>query len=503
MHSLSSRVAIIGHIVPVADIVMPTPMERWGYTFNRVSLEDGSMMDHLAFLKRKLGLEQGEGFSIWDMYQAGPLVLKSYLESEGIEVLLINHIDANNEERAIQAIRQFEPTLVALGTTFILSPSQLNAVAQRLRRHLPDAFIVAGGQHIFASLLHLTEAQQRSYLKATPLDAFINDPQGEASLLQLVRAFPGPLDAVPNLLFKLPGGNVKTTERRVERNSLSIPLRLDGIPEGSVVHLRTGRGCSFHCAFCSYPATNPLGLMEVEDVIRNLRHAREKRVRSIVFVDDTLNVPRERFERILDRMIEEGIDIPWYSFLRCQFIEGTTVEKMRRTGCRGVFLGIESAAKTVLSNIGKGACAENYARGIRWLKEAGITTVGSFIMGFPGETAETLQETEAFINDAGLDFYFMQLFYYLHHTPVHEQAAKYRLKGRGLLWSHSTMDWQQAAGHMEQMFLRIRTPAVHQDYNLWEIAFLESKGFDQRQIREYRATINEMTAAQIRAGSGN
>jgi p-methyltransferase len=475
-------------------------MERWGYTFNRVSLEDGSMMDHLAFLKGRLGLERGEDFSIWDMYLAGPLVLKSYLESEGIEVLLINHIDANNEERAIQAIQQFDPALVALSTTFILSPAQLNAVAHRLRRHLPHAFIVAGGQHIFASLLHLNEAQQRSYLKATPLDAFINDPQGEASLLQLVRAFPGPLDGVPNLLFKLPGGTVKTTERRAEHNSLSVPLRLDGIPEGSVVHLRTGRGCSFHCAFCSYPATNPLGLMEVDDVIRNLRHAREKQVRSIVFVDDTLNVPRPRFEAILDGMIAEGFDIPWYSFLRCQFIEGATVEKMRRTGCRGVFLGIESAAATVLSNIGKGACAENYARGIHWLKEAGITTVGSFVMGFPGETAETLQQTEAFINDSGLDFYFMQLFYYLHHTPVHEQAAKYGLKGRGLLWSHSTMDWQQAADHMEQMFLRIRTPAVHQDYNLWEIAFLESKGLDQRQIRDYRATINEMTAAQIRAG---
>ena len=39
---------------------------------------------------------------------------------------------------------------------------------------------------------------------------------------------------------------------------------------------------------------------------------------------------------------------------------------------------------------------------------------------------------------------------------------------------------------MEGMFLRIRTPAVHQDYNLWEIAFLESKGFDQRQIRAAR-----------------
>lgn len=498
-----SRVAIVGHVVPVADTVMPTPMERWGYTFNRVSLEDGSMMDHLAFLKGRLGLKPSEDFSIWDMYLAGPLVLKSCLEAAGVEVLLINHIDANNEETAIQAIQQFEPTLVALGTTFILSPSQLQAVAQRLRRHLPEVFIVAGGQHIYTSLLHLSEAQRKSYLNATPLDAFINDTQGEASVLRLAQAFPGPLDMIPNLLFKLPGRGVTITERQVEHNPLGVPLRLDGIPEGSVVHLRTGRGCSFHCAFCSYPATNPLDLMEVEDVLRNLRHAREKRVRSIIFVDDTFNVPRQRFETIVDGMIAEGFDIPWYSFLRCQFIDAALVEKMRRSGCRGVFLGIESASEAVLSNIGKGARVENYARGIHWLKEAGITTVGSFVVGFPGETAETLQQTEAFINDSGLDFYFMQLFYYLHHTPVHEQAGKYRLKGRGLLWSHSTMDWQTAAGHMERMFLRIGTPAVHQDYNLWEIAFLESKGFDRRQIREYRATINEMTAAQIRAGGGD
>jgi p-methyltransferase len=243
--------------------------------------------------------------------------------------------------------------------------------------------------------------------------------------------------------------------------------------------------------------------MEVEDVLRNLRHAREKQVRSMVFVDDTFNVPRERFETILDRMIAEGFDIPWYSFLRCQFVDARLVDKMRRSGCRAVFLGIESASEKVLANIGKGARVEHYARGIRWLKEAGITTVGAFVVGFPGETAQTLQQTEAFIDDAGLDFYFMQLFYYLHHAPVHERAGEYRLKGRGLLWSHSSMDWQQAAEHMEQMFLRIRTPAVHQDYNLWEIAYLESKGFDLPRIREYRATINEMTAAQIRAARGN
>ncbi len=263
MNSRRSRIAIVGHIVSAPDIVMPTPMERWGYTFNRVTLQDGSMIDALAFLKRELGLKPSEEFSVWEMYLAGALVLKSYLEAAGIDVLPINYIDTNNEERVIQEIRQFEPALVALGTTFTLSPSQLNAAVRLLRRRLPNVFIVAGGQHVYTSLLHLNEAQRKTYLNATALDAFIDDTQGEASLLGLVQALPGPLDGVPNLLFKLPGGAVKIAERRVEHNSLSVPLKLDGIPERSVVHLRTGRGCSFHCAFCTYPATNPLELMEI------------------------------------------------------------------------------------------------------------------------------------------------------------------------------------------------------------------------------------------------
>jgi hypothetical protein len=94
--SRRSRVAIIGHVVRAADTVMPTPMERWGYTFNRVTLPDGSMMDHLAYLKGKLGLGPYEDFTVWDMYLAGPLVLKSYLEAAGTDVLLINHIDTQD-----------------------------------------------------------------------------------------------------------------------------------------------------------------------------------------------------------------------------------------------------------------------------------------------------------------------------------------------------------------------------------------------------------------------
>ena len=108
------------------------------------------------------------------------------------------------------------------------------------------------------------------------------------------------------------------------------------------------------------------------------------------------------------------------------------VKKIRRSGCAGGFLGIELGADQVLTNMKKSAVSQCYHDGVKWLQDEGITTVGSFIVGFPGETDETVGETHQFIQNSDLDYYFIQPFYYLHHTPVHKQSEKYGLKG-GLL----------------------------------------------------------------------
>lgn len=494
-----SRVALVGHVVTAPTAIYPTPSERWGFNFNRVLLEDGSMIEHLEWLKRKLAISGEESLSVWEMFLNGPLVVKTHLERAGIEVLLINHIDEGNKAKRFAEIRAFAPEMICLGTTFILSPAQLNQTARLLRQEFPETFIVAGGQHIFTTLLHMNEKQKRSYLKATPVNAFINDAQGQETLVHLIRERKNSFESVPNLLFKGNNGEICETARVPENNDINLPVDLSGVPEKSVVHLHSGRGCSFKCAFCSYPVIwGKRELMEIENVILMLKQAEKLGIQSVIFSDDTFNVPQDRFATLLDRMIELGIKIPWYSFLRCQFIDEKIVEKMRLSGCRGVFLGIESGSDLILENIGKGATVEHYRRGIKWLKNAGITTVGSFVVGFPGETQETLALTEEFIENAGLDYYFMQLFYYLHHAPIGKDAEKYALKGNGLLWSHSTMDWKEASEGMNRIYRRVKTLPVHQDFNLWEIALLESKGFDKTEIDAYRTEIRQMTLAQMK-----
>ena len=146
----------------------------------------------------------------------------------------------------------------------------------------------------------------------------------------------------------------------------------------------------------------------------------------------------------------------------------------------------------------KGAVARSYKRGIGWLQREGIVACGSFLIGFPGETADTVEETRTLIEESGLRYYFIQPFYYLHHTPVHKRAKELGLEGKGLFWRHDTMDAPTAVDHVNRLFRGIEGSTwVNLDYNLWEIAYLRNRGFDLAGIDDYRRTVNARTRMQM------
>lgn len=500
------RVAIIGHITPDPnEIDIPTDEQEIQnmlkiHNFTRVVTQDGKLSDHLAYLKRFKGLAKSEKFTVWEMYLCASLLLGSYLERNGFEVKFLNYIDSDSEEEAFEELRCFDPDVVVLSTTFVLSRSHLVKAGQCIRKALPGTFIVAGGHHVFTTLMYMSPEQQNQYLLSTEIDAFVNDSQGEQALLRLCQNFPKKLHLVANLIWREKNGSIIHNKRLPENNDINETLiDFHRIPEASTVHIRTARSCTFKCSFCSYPTTaGALALMEIDNVMATLQKCKEKNVASVFFVDDTFNVPRPRFEALIDRMIQERFNIPWYSFLRCQFVDKELVKKMRRSGCAGVFIGVESGSDQILKNMKKGAVSQFYRDGVRWLQDEGIITVGSFIIGFPGETDETVYETRQFIQDSGLEYYFIQPFYYLHHSPIHKQSEKYGLKGKGLFWLHNTMNVHEAIEHINRLFLEIKNPIwVNPDYTLWEIAYLQNKGMNLEQINDYRVMINKMTADQM------
>ncbi|MBW1773650.1 MAG: hypothetical protein JRJ82_12265, partial [Deltaproteobacteria bacterium] len=82
---------------------------------------------------------------------------------------------------------------------------------------------------------------------------------------------------------------------------------------------------------------------------------------------------------------------------------------------------------------------------VRLLGEQGIATLGGVIVGYPGETRDTFEETMDFIQKSGLTYYHPYLFYYSKSMLVHKERERFGLKGVGWTWRHDTMDSLEAS----------------------------------------------------------
>ena len=500
------RVAIIGHTLPdPVEIDIPNnPIKAKTllslHNFTRVVTEENTLIDHIAYLKKKKGIPEKETFSLWEMSLCASLLLTSLLKRNNIDCESYNHLSKENEDQVFSEIEKYNPNVIAFSSTFILTQKHFMEVSNNIKKRFPKALVVCGGHHIYTSLLKMNNEEQKQYLLKSNADCLINDTQGESAFLELVKNFNKDISNIPNLLWKNDMGEVVLNHIHPEVNDVNDTLLdFDYLKSPLVAHIRTARSCSFKCAFCSYPTiAGPLATMELENVFSTIKKAKEVGMKAIFFTDDTFNVPKERFEKIVDGMIERDLQIPWYSFIRCQYLDEQLVYKMKQSGCQGSYLGVESGSDDILKKMKKGSISSFYRNGIRWLKDAGITSVGSFIMGFPGETYETVEVTREFIENSGLDYYYIQPFYYLHHTPIFKRADDFNLKGEGLFWSHSTMDWKEASDHVNRLFLEIKNSTfINPDYTLWEIAYLQVKGMSLDEIKNYRNEINQMTKDQM------
>jgi p-methyltransferase len=167
---------------------------------------------------------------------------------------------------------------------------------------------------------------------------------------------------------------------------------------------------------------------------------------------------------------------------------------MQQSGCVGVFLGIESGDPTVLSAMNKHATVEKYRIGIRKLKERGIPTFVSMIIGFPGETRATVQNTIDFLSETGPNFFAAELYWHSTAVPVHRDREKYGLVGEAYSWRHATMDWREAAELSLDVYRKVRGPVIMPTYtfSIDAVPYLMSKGFSVDSITRFADSAGKM-----------
>jgi anaerobic magnesium-protoporphyrin IX monomethyl ester cyclase len=173
------------------------------------------------------------------------------------------------------------------------------------------------------------------------------------------------------------------------------------IPENSL-SLITSRGCPYNCVFCSIKLHmgNKYRFHSVDYVINYIKYCIQRyQIKSFHFEDDNISYNQQRFEAILNRIINEKLNISWDTpnGIRVDSLNYNILKKIKQSGCKNLIIAIESANQYVLDNIiNKKVKIKKALEIIRQCSELGIQTAAFYVIGLPGETIQNIRETLAF-----------------------------------------------------------------------------------------------------------
>lgn len=457
-------------------------------------------------LANERGGPRSPAFSNLDFFWPALPYLATYLTRRGFTADCIN-LFQDEKERLRRCLLRGDVLTVAVTTTLYVAPWAIEEVVRFVRDCHPSVTIVLGGPFVHNQSRLLSDAQFLDLLVQLDADIFVISSEGESALAQVLGAIKAGREPseVPNIAYRRPGGYVRTPPAP-EANRLADNMVDYGLfpPErfGQFVSVRTSKSCPFACAFCGFPqragayAYEGLEMVEQElDAIHRLGT-----VTTLTFLDDTFNVPKPRFKEIMRLMIRKGYGFRWNSFLRADHVDEECIALMRDSGCEGVFLGVESGSDRMLALMNKTSRSAHYRRVIPWLRQAGIVTYCSLIVGFPGENAESLRETFALIDEAQPDFYRAQLWYCDPATPIWAKRDALGVSGSAFSWRHPTMDAAAASQAIDEAFLTPRSSLwlPQHGFELWSVFYLQRQGMSLAQVKQFVHEFDEAVRGKLR-----
>jgi radical SAM superfamily enzyme YgiQ (UPF0313 family) len=345
----------------------------------------------------------------------GTLVLAAVARTRGHRVHVVDGKRTGTPVDAVaERVAALRPDHVGISATTI-SIHNAARIAERLKALVPGAAITVGGPHVSA-------VPERTLETFAGFDYGIVG-EGERSWFDLIARLEAGADprAVEGLVWR-DGGAVRANPRAAyldgdELDQLpepawdlvpDFPLRFQpnvfnyrATPVASVV---TSRGCPFSCTFCDRSTSGRRGRYHSADyVVAMCRRLERLGVRHILFYDDLFTVKHSRVVALCERFLAEGFRFTWSCNSHPNLLDAPTLALMRRAGCWQIAYGIESGSQRVLDLVKHEVRIPRMLETLRLTRAAGIQVKGLFMMGHPNETADTLEETIAFLRTAPLD----------------------------------------------------------------------------------------------------
>ena len=361
--------------------------------------------------------------------------LAGYLLQYGHEVEII---DANclslTIEEVVKEITKYPPDLLGLYTMSYNYPV-IETLSHAIRETNPTLKIVAGGPHV--------TFMPEQTLKETPID-FCVMGEGEETLHELVQH----LEDGSNDFSDIGGLVYRTLEGEIKKNGERARVKeLDELPYPAIHllpplskyklyllhHKRTpyfsvasSRGCPYKCVFCETPSGKLVRAHSAEYTADYLQYLEKKYgVKEIHFVDDTFTLNEKRVFKLTELMQQKNIDLTWYGTAHANVKNMDIFKAMKAAGCWIVAVGIESGNQKVIDMLDKGTTKERMKATCDGVLAAGLKLKTFFVLGNPGDTPETIEETITFAKSLKGHFPVFSLMTPYPGAPLYQNAEKF------------------------------------------------------------------------------
>jgi radical SAM superfamily enzyme YgiQ (UPF0313 family) len=370
----------------------------------------------------------------------GVAYLAAVLEKGGHDVTVIDCPALEIDHKELGAkIAAIDPSVVGITSLTPMIHSTLLA-AHVTKESCPNASVILGGPHA-------TFMDEQILSENSEVNVVVRG-EGEQTLLELTdvisRSNLKDLNEVAGITFRKNGQIIRTPNRLFIQNLDDLPrpaynyfqlekYRLFG---KAMLPIMTSRGCPYQCSYCvmsrmngiNFRARSPKNIVDELEWLRDTHGAD-----AFSFYDDAFTLDIERAREICREIKNRNVGIPWDCQTRVDRVSKEILAKMRDAKCQLVSFGIESGSQKILDAIKKKTTIERNEKAIRWAKEVDLPVSISVIIGYPGETTDTLEQTMDFIRKTEPDYVYLCM-----ATPYPGTELQSLLKELG--WKTST-EW--------------------------------------------------------------
>ena len=337
--------------------------------------------------------------------------LASVLEKSKYNVNIIDcqALDINYEEFKTE-ISKKQADIVGITSTTLTYKSALKII-KIAKEVWPKSITLLGGPHV--------TFWDKEALKECPELDIVVRKEGEEIFLDIV----GRIEEGKTYYDTL-GITCRKKEKIIKNDDRPYIENLDDLPfpahhlwplerltkHGIIIFpIISSRGCVYWCDFCTtvrmfgrrYRMRTP------KNVVDELQYLKKRfGANRFTFYDDAFTVDQDRVLAICREIKNRKLKIEWDCETRVDMVTKELLLEMKNAGCASIWFGVESGSQKVLDAMRKGISPSQIVKAFKWAKEAGLITVAGVVLGFPGETKETIEETTKFIeklnpNDVG------------------------------------------------------------------------------------------------------